>query len=311
MTTGFTFIDLRAGAGSQSLGLERAGFRSTLAIEEDADSRATIATNRSWRVLERLPAPQSSDWPPPPTLVAANLSSAGVTVASVNRHMQSTAFGTAIDTIELLSPSAVLLENVAGYLHARHRDERQKVSARLQASGYQSHWRLIDSAHHGLPQSRRRVVLVALKSSAFRRFDWPAPDDSSRGIGEALLPFMAAEGWAGAAKWAELARGAAPTIVGGSKRHGGADLGPTRAKAIWYSLGVDPRSIADAAPSADALAGSHPRLTNQMIAALQGFPPDWIFVGRKTSVYRQIAGAFPAPTAEALGRSVRAALETG
>lgn len=310
MTPNLTFIDLRAGAGSQSLGLERAGFQSTLAIEEDADSRATIAANRPWRVLDRLPTPDSPDWPASPTLVVANLSSAGVTVASANGQMQSTAFSAAVDVIQALSPPAALLENVSGYLHSRHRAERYEITARLHTIGYQSHWRLIDSAHYGLPQSRRRVVLVALKSSAFRRFDWPTPELSTPGVGDVLMPYMAADGWAGAVKWAELARGTAPTIVGGSKRHGGADLGPTRAKAIWYSLGVDPRSIADAPPSTDALAGSHPRLTNQMVAALQGFPSDWIFVGRKTSVYRQIAGAFPAPTAEALGRAVRAALES-
>ena len=60
---------------------------------------------------------------------------------------------------------------------------------------------------------------------------------------------MAAHGWPGAAAWARRADRIAPTIVGGSKKHGGADLGPTRAKRAWAELGVDGIGIADAAPA--------------------------------------------------------------
>jgi DNA (cytosine-5)-methyltransferase 1 len=120
---------------------------------------------------------------------------------------------------------------------------------------------------------------------------------------------MAARGWPGADAWRAGAQGIAPTIVGGSKKHGGPDLGPTRAREEWAKLGVDGLGIADAPPGADAPAGHMPKLTLGMVSLLQGFPVDWVFSGRKTAAYRQVGNAFPPPVAMALGRAIRAALE--
>ena len=123
---------------------------------------------------------------------------------------------------------------------------------------------------------------------------------------------MAARGWPGASAWAERANDIAPTIVGGSKKHGGADLGPTRAKRAWREMGVDALGVADAAPSADDPMTLLPKLTCEMVARLQGWNDAeyrWTFTGRKTSTYRQIGNAFPPPVAEAVGTAIRRALE--
>ena len=122
---------------------------------------------------------------------------------------------------------------------------------------------------------------------------------------------MAARGWPGAAAWARRADRIAPTIVGGSKKHGGGDLGPTRAKQAWAELGVDGLGIADAAPGPEFDPALAPRLTCEMVARLQGWRDewDWRFSGRKTARYRQIGNAFPPPVAEAVGTAIRRALE--
>jgi DNA (cytosine-5)-methyltransferase 1 len=52
-----------------------------------------------------------------------------------------------------------------------------------------------------------------------------------------------------------------------------------------------------------------PRLTNPMVALVQGFDPAWQFAGRKTSVYRQIGNAFPPPVARSIGTSIVRALD--
>jgi len=128
-------------------------------------------------------------------------------------------------------------------------------------------------------------------------------------VGEVLFPLMAANGWPGAKAWAKRANSIAPTIVGGSHKHGGPDLGPTRARADWLRLGVEGRSIAEDAPPADAPYDYLPRLTCEMVALIQGFDADWEFVGRKTSKYRQIGNAFPPPVAQAIGVQIKAALD--
>jgi DNA (cytosine-5)-methyltransferase 1 len=126
-----------------------------------------------------------------------------------------------------------------------------------------------------------------------------------------LLPLMAERGWRGAAAWAATAKTIGPTIVGGSKKHGGPDLGPTRAKQAWAKLGVDARGVADVAPGPDDAFEIGPKLTCEMVARIQGWDDEefpWKFVGRKTNVYRQIGNAFPPPVARALGTSIAAAL---
>lgn len=54
----------------------------------------------------------------------------------------------------------------------------------------------------------------------------------------------------------------------------------------------------------------HPvRLTVEQLAALQSFPPGFAFSGTKTQQHRQVGNAVPPPLAEAVGRSIRYALE--
>jgi DNA (cytosine-5)-methyltransferase 1 len=113
--------------------------------------------------------------------------------------------------------------------------------------------------------------------------------------------------WRGAASWRERANEIAPTLVGGSKKHGGPDLGPTRAKKAWAALGVDGLGLADAPPESNFV--GMPRLTVRMTARIQGFPDSWRFAGKKTASYRQIGNAFPPPVAQAVGTSIMAALE--
>jgi len=113
---------------------------------------------------------------------------------------------------------------------------------------------------------------------------------------------MGERGWKSADTWREQAQGIAPTLVGGSKKHGGPDLGPSRAKQAWKNLGVDGHGLWDEAPAPDFV-GS-PRLTCRMAARIQGFPDEWQFWGRKTATYRQIGNAFPPPVAAAVASHV-------
>jgi DNA (cytosine-5)-methyltransferase 1 len=196
-------------------------------------------------------------------------------------------FPEALRLVRECEPAAVMLENVPGLSQAKFAGYREQVLRELQEElGYHAAWRVLNACDFGVPQLRPRFILAALRPGAHARFEWPAATGTPPAVGEALHAMMAAGGWTGAGEWARNANGPGPTLVGGSRKHGGPDLGPTRARQAWRKLGVDGRSLADAPPPADAPADLVPRLTRDMVAAVQGFPPDWRFCGRKTAAYR-------------------------
>jgi len=311
-------VEICAGAGGQALGLERAGFEHALAIELDASACATLRANRpGWKVAEGDVADPAL-WRPRDyrgvALLAGGVPCPPFTVAGrqLGANDERDLFAWAVELCGIVRPRALLLENVRGLSTTRFGAYRQHVLDRLRELGYVPGWRLLHASDFGVPQLRPRTVLVGLHQADAPWFRWPAPSARPPAtVGETLGDLMAARGWRGAAAWARRADRIAPTIVGGSKKHGGADLGPTRAKRAWAELGVDGLGVADEAPARDADPALSPRLTCEMVTRLQGWQDDWgwRFSGRKTARYRQIGNAFPPPVAVALGSAIRGALE--
>jgi DNA (cytosine-5)-methyltransferase 1 len=311
-------VEVCAGAGGQSLGLELAGFEHELSVELDPNACATLRYNRpQWKVAQG-DAANPNVWRPDQyagvDLLAGGVPCPPFTIAGkqLGATDERDLFAWAIELCGTIRPRALLLENVRGLSLPRFAAYRQRVLDRLGELGYVADWRLLHASQYGVPQLRPRFVLVALRPEDFAYFSWPEPQGDPGTVGETLAGLMAANGWPGADSWARKADDIAPTIVGGSKKHGGADLGPTRAKRAWRELGVNALGIADAAPSADDPVTTAPKLTCAMVARLQGWDDAeyrWTFTGRKTSNYRQIGNAFPPPVARAIGGQIRRALD--
>ena len=308
-----TAVEICAGAGGQALGLEQAGFRHAAAVEIDADACATLRANRGddWKIVEDDVANVDGRAYPAADLLAGGVPCPPFSVAGrqLGRDDERDLFPEALRLVAEIRPRAVLLENVPGLSTRRFDGYRELVRARLAQLGYRAWWDLVNASEHGVPQLRPRFVLIALAQPWAAGFRWPQPEPAPPPtVGAVLGDLMAAAGWPGAADWATRANRIAPTIVGGSKKHGGPDLGPTRARAAWRELGVDGLGIADAPPGPDYPATRPPKLTVRMVARLQGFPDSWQFAGRKTAAYRQVGNAFPPPVACALGTAIAAAL---
>lgn len=318
-------VEICAGAGGQSLGLMKAGFSHTLAVELDAGAAATLEHNltlhgESAARVAVGDVANSAVWTPEEfdgvDLLAGGVPCPPFSVAGkqLGSKDERDLFAWAVELVGRMRPRAVLLENVRGLSMPRFAAYRQTVADRLNELGYWSEWRLLHASDFGVPQLRPRFVLVALDRERSAEFVWPDAVADTRTVGSALRGLMGANGWRYVDEWVALADGIAPTIVGGSKKHGGADLGPTRARAAWAKLGVDGRGVANEAPGPDAPSPNQvmPRLTTEMVARIQGWGTpgyEWEFQGRKTSIYRQIGNAFPPPVARAVGVQIAEALD--
>lgn len=305
-------VELCAGAGGQALGLERAKFDHTALVEIDKHCCATLRHNRpKWNVIEddiRVFKERASEFKGI-DLLAGGLPCPPFSVAGkqLGEQDERNLFNDAIDIVDVARPRAIMIENVRGFLDAVFHDYRERLKRQLKKLGYHTDWRLLNASDFGVPQLRPRVVIVAVQAERSEFFDWPEPKPHNPPtVGETLRDMMAERGWRGAEDWAKSADEIAPTIVGGSKKHGGPDLGPTRARRAWASLGVEGRTIAPEAP--DPFHSGMPRLTVPMVARIQGFPDEWHFTGAKTNAYRQVGNAFPPPVAHAVGIQVSKAL---
>ncbi|MET0401923.1 MAG: DNA cytosine methyltransferase [Cystobacter sp.] len=307
----FTAVEICAGAGGQAIGLEQAGFEHAAAVELDRDACATLRLNRpGWKVFEQDLRTFSESMFRGVDLLAGGVPCPPFSIAGkqLGADDERDLFPEALRLVEELQPGAVMLENVRGLAAERFSDYRASILARLTLLGYSPQWRLLSASSFGVPQLRPRFILVALRPEAMKHFAWPEAHLHTATVGETIGDLMKAGGWLGADAWVKIAQDLAPTIVGGSKKHGGPDLGPTRARREWEKLGVDGRGIANEIPGPDFPADKMPRLTLRMVARLQGFPDDWKLSGGKTAAYRQIGNAFPPPVARAVGLSIRKAL---
>ncbi len=225
----FTSLEICAGAGGQALGLERAGFSHVALIEIEPSACQTLRLNRpDWNVIEgdvRLFQGEGYDGidllaggvPCPP------FSKAG---KQLGKDDERDLFPEAIRLAKETDPKAIMLENVRGLLDPKFENYRNHITEQFAKLGYLGQWKLLYAADYGVSQLRPRVLFVALKNEYTNFFKWPEPNsEQPKTVGELLFDLMSENNWQGAHNWRLKAAQIAPTLVGGSKKHGGADLG--------------------------------------------------------------------------------------
>jgi DNA (cytosine-5)-methyltransferase 1 len=124
-------------------------------------------------------------------------------------------------------------------------------------------------------------------------------------LGETLHDLMAENGWKGASHWRSRANGLAPP-VGSIPVRPGQSKSNERMRKAWATLGVDIAMPAETAPAVDFV--GRPRLTPAMIARLQRLPEGWAVAGKLPKAFWRVADDLPPAVAEALARSVAAAI---
>jgi len=302
-------IEICAGAGGQALGLERAGFDHQLLVEIDKEACSTLRLNRPhWSVIEQDVRTFNYEGvridllaggiPCPPFSIAGN---------QKGKDDERDLFPEMLRLAESIKPRAILIENVKGLLSNKFGRYRDHIEDQFEGLGYKGRWKLLYSSDYGVSQLRPRAAFVAFEKDLINYYNWPEKNPlTPPTVGQLLFDEMALLGWKGSIEWKENANKIAPTLVGGSKKHGGPDLGPSRARNEWKKLGVNGSSLADFPPDQEFI--GLPRLTNKMAAMLQGFPDSWSFSGKKTNVYRQIGNAFPPSVAHAIGLKIKEAI---
>lgn len=269
--------DLFCGAGGAGLGLEAAGYDVT-GYDHWRHALDTHRINGKQAVArELLDEPPITDrsvdllWASPP---CQPFSQAHRGKGSADER---DGFPATIAQIAHMRPRLVIIENVKAIAGEQHREYLDSQTAQIERLGYWVQWRVLDCSRHGVPQSRKRLFIVA-RLDQFP--EWP-PEQPPISLHDALAVFRTPAELAELPSWASSRP--APTIVGSFSPHVLAE--PRYRGAGDVSRQDDPNSVV---------------VTEQEAAAIQGFPPDYRFADPKTARWLQIGNAVPPPVASAL-----------
>ncbi|MGW0841407.1 DNA cytosine methyltransferase [Streptomyces sp. NPDC002787] len=203
-------VDLFSGAGGLSFGVERAGW--TIAASVDSDERAleTHAANFSGMSLRvDLGDPDEraqlinllkvadidliAGGPPCQPFSRAGRSKIRDLVINHNRDpldLRKELWRAYLHVVEELRPRAVLMENVPDMGLGDDFRVVRIIEDRLESIGYATQVRLVDAWNYGVPQHRKRLILLARND--IERFDWPPKQDGFTTLRQAIgdLPFL-------------------------------------------------------------------------------------------------------------------------
>jgi DNA (cytosine-5)-methyltransferase 1 len=163
-----TFASLFSGCGGLDLGFEQAGFRGLAAF--DLDEQAIDTHNANLKtpgfVADVATSKIRKEIPGRPDVVIAGPPCQGFSTLGKRRledprnSLILTAARLAVD----LRPQVIVLENVSGAVSGAMAPLWGQVEQTIHHAGYRFQTHRVTSAHFGVPQIRRRVVLLAWKS---------------------------------------------------------------------------------------------------------------------------------------------------
>ncbi len=90
--------------------------------------------------------------------------------------------------LEILQPKAFIFENVSGLLSMQGGKLFPKIRSEFESIGYNLKYKLLNAVEYGVPQERKRIILVGFKGE--NTFEYPEP---THGEGKGLKPFVTLE----------------------------------------------------------------------------------------------------------------------
>ncbi|NQV26043.1 MAG: DNA cytosine methyltransferase [Rhodopirellula sp.] len=333
-----TAIDLFSGAGGLSQGLRRAGFSVKAAVEFDETSASSFRLNhpRTKIVVDDIRNVTGSRLLRASGINRGELSlltgcppCQGFSTLQTRRKkrpdddLRNDLIFEVLRLIRSIRPKAVVIENVPG-LASNQRFERFRTG--LAHAGYQYDYALLDAKNFGVPQRRRRLVLVALRDRPIPA-DWASHNIPIRTVRDAIAHLPAA-GSSGDElhdilefrSAAVIQRIQATPVDGGSRRDSGVEC-KCHSRTTGYN-DVYGRMAWDAvAPTITSGCHNpskgrflhpveHRAITLREAALLQSFPANYRFdLSRgKEHAALQIGNAFPPLLIQPIARVLRGEL---
>jgi DNA (cytosine-5)-methyltransferase 1 len=344
-------ISLYSGAGGLDYGFEAAGFDTAVALEMDHQCCETLRANRDWPVIERdimeVPSAEILEVGGLKKGEAAILiggppcqpwSKAGYWHRGDSLRLDDPRANTLAAYLRVLedtTPHAFLLENVEGLAYSGKDEGLRLLLDAIEAinkktrSKYRPRFQILNAADYGVPQIRKRVIMIAARDGTEFKFPTAAYADAS----EQQLTLLALPphrtAWDALADvgpdpdedvrmrgaWADLLssipegsnylhhtdRGEGLPLFGWRRRFWSFLLKLAKNQPSW-TIQAQP------GPAIGPFHWKNRRLSMRELARLQTFPDDVHITGNRGAVQKQLGNAVPSLLAEVIAREIRVQL---
>ncbi|MHB1165073.1 MAG: DNA (cytosine-5-)-methyltransferase, partial [Candidatus Nanopelagicales bacterium] len=329
-------VELFCGCGGLSTGLLDAGYDVRLGIDLDAPSLIAFEHNHSYRGSRSLRA-DVAELSGADVLVAAGLARLDLlaggppcqpfSIAGKRRGLNDPRGHLVAEFLRLVDeirPRAVLLENVPALVSSHSGAVVQAIESTLSNLGYGVNWAVVNAAAYGVPQNRKRLIIIGIDGAA----SVPFPPLPTHGLGDTLFgqPLLTARDVLGDLPDVDDPRAEGipnheptahtPTMVERFER-----LEPGRRDRSSYHDRLHPDR-----PGYTLRAGSgnfsplrpvhyehHRVISVRESARLQGFDDTFVWPDSlpRLQQYRQVGNAVPPPLARAVGEHLAGILGWG
>lgn len=312
-----TAIELFAGAGGMALGLEKAGFETSLLVEYDKDCVATLRKNRpKWNVIHD--DIQNVNFKG----MKADIVTGGFPCQAFSHagnklgfeDTRGTLFYEFARAVKEIRPKIFLAENVEAILRNQNGKTIMTIMDVLSSFGYNVRYELLNALNYDVPQKRKRVIFVGTKKGM--KFQYPKPSNRIVTLGDALkdVPHSIGEKYSDekikmmkhvppGGSWIDMPMKVQKKYMGKSFYSTGGRRGMGR-RIAWN----EPCLTLTCSPGQKMTERCHPDevrpFTVREYARIQTFPDSWDFVGSLSSQYRQIGNAVPVKLATAVAKEI-------
>jgi DNA (cytosine-5)-methyltransferase 1 len=321
-------IDLFSGPGGLTLGMKSAGFGPVVSVEKRRDAVETYSmhTPEAAHFCSDIRSISFDKYRGKVDLVFGGppcqpFSTGGLRRGTADaRNM----FPEFLRVLKETRPAAFLAENVPGLATSHRLQYLTQLLQEFEALGYKVSWQVVLAADYGVPQKRRRLIIVGMRDSEF----WfPRPTHGPLGI-QPYVPSSTVVSKASPlgeppecpvvyAKYPDPRRS---PYAGHVYNGGGRPIDLTAPchtilasaggyKTHWVdTLDIAPQYTAHLLDGGDPWEGEVPgarRLTIEESALLQTFPKEMVFAGSRSSQYTQIGDAVPPQLASVLGQALK------
>lgn len=188
-----TFLDLFSGVGGFSIGLKKAGYRQIIAADSDKSVVQThkfnfptipiveeeLQTKEAEKKILKIIGNRKVD------LLVGGPPCQGFSIFGKRRFVNTKKFDPKTDKrnnliltfwkyVELIQPNWVIMENVGGFPSLENGYFLRKIVTLLPTIGYKNFdYRILNTADYGVPQKRKRFILIANKTGNL--IPWPKP----------------------------------------------------------------------------------------------------------------------------------------